>query len=150
MNFYMIATGNGNKDGLYSVLLRDYHSLAAAVCMNRLAKLRYFSTTIWHTFLQSNVVSWCHTCYSIIIGCHLCCNVCWKCVLKLFWCSARWIGDHGFSIGIDDVQPGDNLNHNTNRIISQGNKKCDNFILDYNKGNLKCQPGCNAAQTLEA
>ncbi|XP_023733078.1 DNA-directed RNA polymerase III subunit 1 isoform X2 [Lactuca sativa] len=95
--------GNGNKDGLYSVLLRDYHSLAAAVCMNRLAKL-----------------------------------------------SARWIGDHGFSIGIDDVQPGDNLNHNTNRIISQGNKKCDNFILDFNKGNLKCQPGCNAAQTLEA
>ncbi|KAI3724533.1 hypothetical protein L2E82_36314 [Cichorium intybus] len=95
--------GNGNKDGLYSVLLRDYSSLAAATCMNRLAKL-----------------------------------------------SARWIGDHGFSIGIDDVQPGDNLNQNTKRIISQGNKKCDDFILDFNKGNLKCQPGCNAAQTLEA
>ncbi|KAI3749969.1 hypothetical protein L2E82_20592 [Cichorium intybus] len=95
--------GNGNKDGLYSVLLRDYNSHAAASCMNRLAKL-----------------------------------------------SARWIGNHGFSIGIDDVQPGDNLNENTNRIISEGNKKCDNFILDFNKGKLKLQPGCNAAQTLEA
>ncbi|CAI9301114.1 unnamed protein product [Lactuca saligna] len=95
--------GNGNKDGLYSVLLRDYNSHAAAACMNRLAKL-----------------------------------------------SARWIGNHGFSIGIDDVQPGDNLNDNTNRIISEGNKKCDNFILDFNNGKLKLQPGCNAAQTLEA
>ncbi|KAI3773601.1 hypothetical protein L1987_48131 [Smallanthus sonchifolius] len=95
--------GNGNKDGLYSVLLRDYNSHAAAACMNRLAKL-----------------------------------------------SARWIGNHGFSIGIDDVQPGDNLNDNTVRIISEGNKKCDNFILDFNKGKLKLQPGCNAAQTLES
>ncbi|MFS7953564.1 putative DNA-directed RNA polymerase [Helianthus anomalus] len=95
--------GNGNKDGLYSVLLRDYNSHAAAACMNRLAKL-----------------------------------------------SARWIGNHGFSIGIDDVQPGDNLNDNTIRIISEGNKKCDNFILDFNNGKLKLQPGCNAAQTLEA
>ncbi|KAL8233022.1 hypothetical protein R6Q57_002800 [Mikania cordata] len=95
--------GNGNKDGLYSVLLRDYNSHAAAACMNRLAKL-----------------------------------------------SARWIGNHGFSIGIDDVQPGDHLNDNTCRIISEGNKKCDNFIIDYNKGKLKLQPGCNAAQTLEA
>lgn len=32
--------GNGNKDGLYSILLRDYNAYAAATCMNRLAKLR--------------------------------------------------------------------------------------------------------------
>jgi DNA-directed RNA polymerase III subunit RPC1 len=32
--------GNGNKDGLFTVLLRDYGSEAAAVCMNWLAKLR--------------------------------------------------------------------------------------------------------------
>jgi len=42
------------------------------------------------------------------------------------------------------------LNDNTSRIISEGNRKCDNFILDFNKGKLKLQPGCNAAQTLEA
>ncbi|KAM7461516.1 hypothetical protein LguiA_029637 [Lonicera macranthoides] len=33
-------TGNGNKDGLYSVLLKDYNAHGAATCMNRLAKLR--------------------------------------------------------------------------------------------------------------
>lgn len=38
--FCGMTTGNGNKDGLYSVLLRDYKSHAAATCMNRLAKLR--------------------------------------------------------------------------------------------------------------
>ena len=36
--------GNGNKDGLFSVLLRDYKAHAAATCMNRLAKLRYLSS----------------------------------------------------------------------------------------------------------
>lgn len=35
-----LLAGNGNKDGLFTVLLRDYGSEAAAVCMNRLAKLR--------------------------------------------------------------------------------------------------------------
>lgn len=36
----LFVEGNGNKDGLFSVLLRDYNSHAAASCMNRLAKLR--------------------------------------------------------------------------------------------------------------
>lgn len=39
-------SGNGNKDGLFSVLIRDYNSHAAAACMNRLAKLRY----CFHTY----------------------------------------------------------------------------------------------------
>lgn len=95
--------GNGNKDGLYSVLLRDYNAYAAAACMNRLAKL-----------------------------------------------SARWIGNHGFSIGIDDVQPGGRLNENKSARILEGYGKCDELIQSYNKGMLKLQPGCDAAQTLEA
>ncbi|XP_052199339.1 DNA-directed RNA polymerase III subunit 1 isoform X2 [Diospyros lotus] len=95
--------GNGNKDGLYSVLLRDYNAHAAAACMNRLAKL-----------------------------------------------SARWIGNHGFSIGIDDVQPGERLNENKKARIQEGYWKCDELIQSYNKGMLKLQPGCDAAQTLEA
>ncbi|XP_077239616.1 DNA-directed RNA polymerase III subunit 1-like isoform X2 [Tasmannia lanceolata] len=95
--------GNGNKDGLYSVLLRDYNAHAAAACMNRLAKL-----------------------------------------------SARWIGDHGFSIGIEDVQPGEHLNHQKKTTIEKGYEECDNLILSYNKGTLALQSGCNAAQTLES
>ncbi|KAK9169160.1 hypothetical protein Syun_001300 [Stephania yunnanensis] len=95
--------GNGNKDGLFSVLLRDYNTHAATTCMNRLAKL-----------------------------------------------SARWIGNHGFSIGIDDVQPGYLLNKQKKARIDEGYDACDELIQSFNNGNLKLQPGCDAAQTLEA
>ncbi|AES88756.2 DNA-directed RNA polymerase I protein [Medicago truncatula] len=98
-----VTLGNGNKDGLFSVLLRDYKSYAAASCMNRLAKL-----------------------------------------------SARWIGNHGFSIGIDDVQPKDKLIKGKEKTIEDGYKKCDGYIEDFNKGELKLAPGCDAAQTLES
>ncbi|CAA6654834.1 unnamed protein product [Spirodela intermedia] len=94
---------NGNKDGLFSVLIRDYNSHAAAACMNRLAKL-----------------------------------------------SARWIGNHGFSIGIDDVQPGESLIQKKKKTIDKGYELCDEFICLYNKGKLPLQSGCNAAETLEA
>uniref|UniRef100_A0A2P2LRP6 DNA-directed RNA polymerase n=1 Tax=Rhizophora mucronata TaxID=61149 RepID=A0A2P2LRP6_RHIMU len=95
--------GSGNRDGLYAVLLRDYNALAAASCMNRLAKL-----------------------------------------------SARWIGNHGFSIGIDDVQPGKRLNDEKHRTISNGYQQCNELIQEYNEGKLALKPGCDATQTLEA
>ncbi|KAJ8756358.1 hypothetical protein K2173_025170 [Erythroxylum novogranatense] len=95
--------GNGNMDGLYAVLLRDYNAHAAATCMNRLAKL-----------------------------------------------SARWIGNHGFSIGIDDVQPGKRLNDEKGKTISNGYQRCNKLIQDYNQGKLTLKPGCDATQTLEA
>ncbi|KAM5559842.1 DNA-directed RNA polymerase III subunit 1-like [Rosa sericea] len=82
--------GNGNKDGLYSVLLRDYEAHAAASCMNRLAKL-----------------------------------------------SARWIGNHGFSIGLSDVQPSDNLYDEKEKIIKEGYSKCDSQIELYNQRKLE-------------
>ncbi|KAF4400135.1 hypothetical protein G4B88_021349 [Cannabis sativa] len=98
-----VTLGNGNKDGLYSVLLRDYKAHAAAACMNRLAKL-----------------------------------------------SARWIGNHGFSIGIDDVQPSKNLHAQKEQIINEGANTCDEKIKLFNEGNLPPEPGCDAAQSLEA
>ncbi|CAI8603101.1 unnamed protein product [Vicia faba] len=98
-----VTLGNGNKDGLFSVLLRDYKSDAAASCMNRLAKL-----------------------------------------------SARWIGNHGFSIGIEDVQPKVILIHRKNETIDKGYDVCDRFIEDFHKGKLKLAAGCDAAQTLES
>ncbi|KAK7341753.1 hypothetical protein VNO80_24692 [Phaseolus coccineus] len=97
-----VTLGNGNKDGLFSVLLRDYKAHAAASCMNRLAKL-----------------------------------------------SARWIGNHGFSIGIDDVQPKEILIKKKDETLSEGYKKCDNHIQAFNKGKLELLAGCDAAQTLE-
>ncbi|XP_075655363.1 DNA-directed RNA polymerase III subunit 1 isoform X2 [Castanea sativa] len=95
--------GNGNKDGLFSVLLRDYKAHAAATCMNRLAKL-----------------------------------------------SARWIGNHGFSIGIDDVQPSKYLNERRLETIFRGYQGCHEKIKSYNEGKLPPETGCDAAQTLEA
>uniref|UniRef100_A0A803L3S3 DNA-directed RNA polymerase subunit n=1 Tax=Chenopodium quinoa TaxID=63459 RepID=A0A803L3S3_CHEQI len=95
--------GNGNKVGLFSVLVRDYNAHAAAACMNRLAKL-----------------------------------------------SARWIGNHGFSIGIDDVQPGKELAEQKHSDIVKGYKTCDELIKSFNEGELACMPGCDASQTLEA
>lgn len=65
-------------------------------------------------------------------------------------CSARWIGNHGFSIGIDDVQPGERLNQQKSATMDESYKKCDIFIQSYNEGKLKLQPGCDSAQTLEA
>ncbi|MCO5579897.1 hypothetical protein L7F22_033762 [Adiantum nelumboides] len=95
--------GNGNKNGLFTVLLRYYSSHAAATCMNRLAKL-----------------------------------------------SARWIGNHGFSIGIDDVQPGAILSARKEGRIREGYSSCDMHIDLFNKGKLALQPGCDLVQTLEA
>ncbi|KAF9600283.1 hypothetical protein IFM89_005869 [Coptis chinensis] len=97
------TVGNGNKDGLFSVLLRDYNVHAAASCMNRLAKL-----------------------------------------------SARWIGNHGFSIGIDDVQPGELLNQQKKARIDEGYEKCDDLIREHIKGNIELPPGSDSALTLEA
>lgn len=94
--------GNGNKDGLFSVLLRDYNPHAAASCMNRLAKL-----------------------------------------------SARWIGNDGFSIGIDDVQPGERLNQQKKKKINDGYRECHELISSFDKRVLALQSGCDAAQTLE-
>ncbi|KAL6650947.1 hypothetical protein ACP70R_009872 [Stipagrostis hirtigluma subsp. patula] len=94
--------GNGSKDGIYSILLRDYNSHAAASCMNRLAKF-----------------------------------------------SARFIGNHGFSIGVDDVQPGEHLNQQKKMAIDGGYRECHDLISLFSKGALTLQPGCNAAQTLE-
>ncbi|KAK3144400.1 hypothetical protein QOZ80_4AG0312550 [Eleusine coracana subsp. coracana] len=95
--------GNGNKNGIYSVLLRDYNSHAAASCMNRLAKF-----------------------------------------------SARFIGNHGFSIGVDDVQPGEHLNEEKKKKIDEAYTKCHDLISLFSKGALTLLAGCNAAQTLEA
>ena len=66
------------------------------------------------------------------------------------WISARWIGNHGFSIGIDDVQPSQKLHNQKEEIINLGADKCDEKIKLYNMGSLPPEPGCDAAQSLEA
>lgn len=65
-------------------------------------------------------------------------------------CSARWIGNHGFSIGISDVQPSDILYGEKEKIIKKGYDKCDDQIKLYNEGQLRLASGCDAAQSLES
>lgn len=63
---------------------------------------------------------------------------------------ARYLGNRGFSIGINDVTPGANLNAKKEVMVEQAYAKCDELISLYNAGKLETQPGCNKDETLEA
>lgn len=63
---------------------------------------------------------------------------------------ARWLGGRGFSIGINDVTPGEELNRHKNRLVELAYGKCDDLITQFEEGKLETQPGCNEEQTLEA
>lgn len=63
---------------------------------------------------------------------------------------ARYLGNRGFSIGISDVTPADELKQKKEDMVENAYIKCDDLIDSYNKGNLETQPGCNEEQTLEA
>ena len=94
--------GDGNKKSLFYVVMRDYGVEAAAICMNRIAKL-----------------------------------------------SARWLANQGFSIGIDDVQPGTRLSKEKELTVEKGYSECDDAIRLSKEGKLPNQPGLNADETLE-
>lgn len=63
---------------------------------------------------------------------------------------ARYLGNRGFSIGINDVTPGADLKAKKELMVEQAYLKCDELIDLYNRGRLETQPGCNEEQTLEA
>ncbi|KAF9919505.1 hypothetical protein FBU30_010929 [Linnemannia zychae] len=95
--------GDGNKSSLFYIVMRDYGSIEAAKCMNRLAKL-----------------------------------------------CARWLGTVGFSIGINDVQPGEILASKKDELVQTAYAHCDDLIRRSKNGQLENQPGCDVEQTLEA
>lgn len=63
---------------------------------------------------------------------------------------ARYLGNRGFSIGINDVTPGADLKRKKELMVEQAYLKCDELIDLYKRGKLETQPGCNEEQTLEA
>ncbi|KAK7686804.1 DNA-directed RNA polymerase III subunit [Cerrena zonata] len=95
--------GDGKKHSVFYTILRDYGPDAAAIAMNRMAKL-----------------------------------------------CARYLGNRGFSIGINDVTPGSDLKKKKELMVEAAYLKCDELIDLYNRGKLETQPGCNEEQTLEA
>ncbi|CDH08890.1 DNA-directed RNA polymerase III subunit RPC1 [Zygosaccharomyces bailii ISA1307] len=63
---------------------------------------------------------------------------------------ARYLGNRGFSIGISDVTPADELRQKKEQMVESAYAKCDELIDLFSKGKLETQPGCNEEQTLEA
>ena len=64
--------------------------------------------------------------------------------------SARWIGDRGFSIGIDDVTPTPRVNETKAKLLAKGYSTCDEKISLFKRGKLPPQSGCDEEQTLES
>lgn len=63
--------------------------------------------------------------------------------------SARFIGNRGFSIGIDDVTPAARLVSKKQQTVSTGYEKVQGYIQQYAKGQLQLHPGCNMEESLE-
>eukprot|EP01126_Amoeba_proteus_P030001 TRINITY_DN2968_c0_g1_i9.p1 TRINITY_DN2968_c0_g1~~TRINITY_DN2968_c0_g1_i9.p1 ORF type:complete len:908 (+),score=199.39 TRINITY_DN2968_c0_g1_i9:1954-4677(+) len=76
-------------------------------------------------------------------------EICSDRMTKLARLSARWIGDQGFSIGIDDVTPGDLLKLKKEKLISDAYAECDQLIEQVKLGRMQPDPGCSLDLTLE-
>lgn len=57
---------------------------------------------------------------------------------------------YGFSIGISDVTPTEQLCASKQRLLDAGYSKCDEYLKAYKNGTLKVQPGCDLLSTLES
>lgn len=63
---------------------------------------------------------------------------------------ARYLGNRGFSIGIDDVTPSTELNIMKNDILASGQRDANEQISLYKAGKIKLKPGCDELQSLES
>lgn len=97
------TVGDGKKNSVFGVMLRDYGPDCAIQAMNRLAK----------------------TC-------------------------ARWLANQGFSLGINDVMPGERLRNTKDSKVEAAYKECLDLIEKAKVGKLTNMPGCNQEQTLES
>ncbi|CDW53832.1 DNA directed RNA polymerase III subunit [Trichuris trichiura] len=64
--------------------------------------------------------------------------------------SSNFLMERGFSIGIGDVTPSDDLLAEKIRLVKEGYTACDHFMNQLKTGKLNPQPGCTPEQTLEA
>lgn len=96
------TVGDGKKNSVFGVMLRDYGPDAAIQAMNRLAK----------------------TC-------------------------ARWLANQGFSLGINDVMPGERLRTTKDSKVEAAYRECLDLIEKAKVGKLVNLPGCDQEQTLE-
>lgn len=78
------------------------------------------------------------------------CDLAVSTMTRLAKLCARYLGNRGFSIGIDDVQPSKALTSLKQDLVSRGYTECDRNIGEFKQGALPLQAGCTAEQTLEA
>jgi DNA-directed RNA polymerase III subunit RPC1 len=63
--------------------------------------------------------------------------------------SARWLGNFGFSVGINDVQPGGNLKERKDALIDKAYEDVSEMIQEAKQGKIEAQAGCDEDTTLE-
>jgi DNA-directed RNA polymerase beta' subunit len=73
-----------------------------------------------------------------------------RCMTRLARLCARYIGELGFSIGIDDVTPSPALAAQKSALVARGYEECLSLIDKFNRRDLPAQPGCSVEETLEA
>ncbi|KAA0188464.1 DNA-directed RNA polymerase subunit [Fasciolopsis buskii] len=86
--------------------------------------------------------------YSLLrdYGSEVCADAMWRLGrIALFYLAHR-----GFSIGIGEVMPSDRLVRSKTELIKSGFATCDDYIRQYGKNTLKCNPGCSMEDTLES
>ena len=115
--------GANGKTNVFYMLLRDCSEAAAALAMARLARLTsyYLSKIIECSAPRRQDRS--SLCLAIV--------------------------NRGFSIGLIDVTPGENLMKAKRALVTKGYDKCNEYIRQLEDGKLQLQPGCSPEQTLE-
>ncbi|GAA6004779.1 hypothetical protein JCM11491_002226 [Sporobolomyces phaffii] len=73
-----------------------------------------------------------------------------KCMNRMAKLCARWLANKGFSIGISDVTPGEQLRREKDSLVLKAYAAADEYIRLAAENRLECQPGSNMEQTLES
>jgi DNA-directed RNA polymerase III subunit RPC1 len=68
---------------------------------------------------------------------------------RLAKAAARWLGTQGFSIGLEDVYPGDELEARKSVVMEKAYRDANKVIKSWKEGRLKSDPGCDDVLTME-
>lgn len=71
-------------------------------------------------------------------------------MLRFARLTTRFLMNHGFTIGLDDVKPSATVTREKWRIVREGYEGAQAKIREYEGGSLTPAPGCTAEQTLES
>ena len=91
---------------------------------------------------KNGLVYWIHRMYSSTEAANR--------ILRLAKLTSRFLMNKGFSIGIIDVTPSENVSSAKASLIDEGYAQCDTNISLYMKNKLQPLPGMTAVDTLEA